>query len=87
MTVEEITPQQLESEIVRSLDIALVDVRPAAEVRCWKIDTNGLPFINVPADVLRRGRPRSEGRCRDARARRREGAHHLQPWAFVPACG
>ncbi|MCY4086489.1 MAG: MBL fold metallo-hydrolase [Actinomycetia bacterium] len=52
MTVEEITPQQLESEIVRSLDVALVDVRPAAEVRCWKIDTNGLPFINVPEDAV-----------------------------------
>ncbi|MGI9659110.1 MAG: MBL fold metallo-hydrolase [Gaiellaceae bacterium] len=52
MAVEEITAQQLESEIARREDIVIVDVRPAAEVGRWKIDSNGLPFLNVPADAI-----------------------------------
>ena len=49
MAVEEITAQQLESEIVRREDIFIVDVRPAPEVDRWRIAANGLPFLNVPA--------------------------------------
>ena len=52
MAVEEITAQQLESEIVRHEDIAIVDVRPTAEVSRWKIDASGLPFLNVPAESI-----------------------------------
>ena len=52
MAVEEITAQQLESEILRREDIVIVDVRPAVEVGRWKIDSNGLPFLNVPADAI-----------------------------------
>ena len=52
MAVEEITPQQFESEIARPQDIAIVDVRPAGEVSRWQIDANGLPFINVPAATV-----------------------------------
>ena len=49
MAVEEITVQQLESEITRQQDIAIVDVRPIGEVGSWKIDAGGLPFLNLPA--------------------------------------
>ena len=52
MPVEEITAQQLESEIVRHEDIAIVDVRPAFDVTRWKIDASGLPFLNVPAESI-----------------------------------
>lgn len=52
MAVEEITAQQLESEIVRREAIAIVDVRPEFEVSRWKIDANGLPFTNVPEDAI-----------------------------------
>lgn len=49
VAVEEITAQQLESEIIRGQNIAIVDVRPAPDVTQWKIDPNDAPFINVPA--------------------------------------
>lgn len=52
MAVEEITAQQFESEIIRRQDIVIVDVRPAADVERWKIDPNGTPFVNLPADSV-----------------------------------
>lgn len=52
MAVEEITAQQLESEIVRHEGIAIIDVRPAGEVSRWKISAEGLPFLNVPAESI-----------------------------------
>lgn len=52
MAAEEITAQQLESEIVRREDIAIVDVRPTVDVDRWKIDANGLPFLNLPEDAI-----------------------------------
>jgi len=52
MAVEEITAQQLESEIIKRQDIAIVDVRPTGEVTSWSIDPEAAPFINVPADAV-----------------------------------
>ena len=52
MAVEEITPQQLESEIVRREDIAIIDVRPTLDVDRCQIDSNGLPFLNVPESSI-----------------------------------
>ncbi|MFQ5426243.1 MAG: MBL fold metallo-hydrolase [Gaiellales bacterium] len=52
MSADEISAAELEDEIVRRAAVAILDVRPAADVTQWRIDPNGRPFLNLPESEI-----------------------------------